>query len=99
MDTLVGEAAEAYRFALAGDDPVKLQLLLDAIDLGIKLKLQTVSPLSLREIDEFRLALFYVRRAHGTDGHHRLCMLAKFATLLGFSLEGEMLLKGFEPYG
>ncbi len=92
------EIAEEYIEALTGDDQTKVSLLREAIIKGIRAKLSEVS-LSPREIDELGLALYYVRRSHGTDGHHRLCLLAKFASLLGITLEGETTLKGMEPYG
>ena len=96
---IASEVSTNYVEALTGGDPAKTALLCEAIMTGIRLKLQTVAPLEIREIDELRLALFYVRRSHGTDGHHRLRLLAKFATLLGLVLEGETTLTGIEPYG
>lgn len=96
---IASEVAEHYYDALTGGDPAKVALLCDAIMSGIRLKLQTVAPLEIREIDELRLALFYARRSHGTDGHHRLKLIAKFATLLGLALDGETTLTGMEPYG
>ena len=91
------EVAESYK-ALTGDDPELVSLLREAIMQGIRGKLETTGPLSQREIDELGFALYYVRRSHGTDGHHRLCLLAKFASLLGITLEGKTVLKGTEAY-
>lgn len=96
---IASEVAGNYVEALTEGDPTKTALLCEAIMAGIRFKLQTVAPLEIREIDELRLALFYIRRSHGTDGHHRLRLLAKFATLLGLALEGETTLTGIEPYG
>lgn len=92
------EVATEYVEALTGGDPEKEALLVEAIMKGIRLKLCSVGPFSEREMDELGLALYYSRRSHGTDGHHRLSMLAKFANLLGITLEGKTTLKGFEPY-
>lgn len=83
---------------LTEGDPEKIALLREAIIRGIRLKQKTVNPLTQREIDELQLALYYIRRSHGTDGHHRLTLLGKFATLLDITLEGETTLKGFESY-
>lgn len=93
------EVASEYVESLTGGDPEKVALLREAIIRGIRLKQGTVNPLTQREIDELQLALYYIRRSHGTDGHHRLTLLAKFATLLDITLEGETTLKGFENYG
>lgn len=92
------EVADEYAEALTGGDPEKVALLCEAIMKGIRIKLNSVGPFSEREMDELAFALYYVRRSHGTDGHHRLSMLAKFALLLGITLEGKTTLKGFEPY-
>lgn len=95
---IADEVAKDYTMTLTGKDIERTNLLREAIISGIRLKLQSVGPLSVREIDELGLALYYSRRSHGTDGHHRLCLLAKFATLLGISLDGETTLKGIKPY-
>lgn len=95
---IADEVAKDYTMTLTGKDPELTNLLRQAIIQGIRMKLGSVGPLSPREFDELGLALYYARRSHGTDGHHRLCLLAKFATLLGFTLEGETKLKGTESY-
>jgi hypothetical protein len=95
---IADEVGKDYTLTLTGKDPVKTNLLREAIIEGIRRKLASVGPLEQRQLDELGLALYYVRRSHGTDGHHRLCLLAKFANLLGITLEGEAKLKGMEPY-
>lgn len=94
---IAAELSGDYEILTEGD-PEKIALLREAIIRGIREKQRTVNPLTPRELDELQLALYYVRRSHGTDGHHRLTLLGKFATLLDITLEGETTLKGFENY-
>lgn len=95
---IADEVSKQYNLLLVGRDPEMKSLLCEAIIAGIRMKLSTVGPLEPRAIDELGFALYYARRSHGTDGHHRLSLLAKFATLLGMTLEGKTELKGVEPY-
>lgn len=94
---IAAEVAKDYT-ALTGTDPERIALLRQAIIQGIHAKLVTVS-FDQRELDEFGLALFYVRRSHGTEGHNRLKLLAKFAELMGMRLEGETKLRGITVDG
>lgn len=47
-----------------------------------------------RQLAEIRLALFYKRLDHGTDGHNRLLLIAQMATQEGFTLDEYTELRG-----
>lgn len=102
-EQIAQEISLDYTLTLTGKSSDLKNLLEEAIRRGIVAKeaesvadrLEWIVDFTQREIDEIELALYYIRKTsptmqqgHGTDGHNRLCLIAKFATALGYTLAG-----------